>query len=223
MMNRPRPGAKPGCNAAASVEEIFFGDDDITHGASSSADHDEHHPLPSPRPHQANFGMAAAAFLLLMGPWPPGPGAQAVAQDLRIEDGVRWTIDGRRMRIWGVETVQDDADTIARTNQAVMVYLRDVGPLNCIPVLTEKPGLVHSPACPARPTDEAGISWVICRTSGRQKRDVAKDLVRRGWLADSPPSSCRAYALETTSARRSRLGLWAYVPHGSQESGADIQ
>ncbi|MFA1676869.1 thermonuclease family protein [Rhizobium mongolense] len=152
---------------------------------------------------------------------PPPQAQQAAPQQefiafpttAQFETGDTWIADGRRYRLYGLQTCL--RGTQVTLSQGV---IRDCGELNLI--MTQALIRDTKPVCTTVKDLDKNNAVVVCQTTtGQRGYDLATYMIAQGWGFAAVDGAGNlivpGYRVAEEAARNARVGLWAYsdLPH----------
>lgn len=121
-------------------------------------------------------------------------------QSVRVIDGDTIELDGRTVRLWGVDA-PEAAQTCESGPGSPPVAAGEQASARLAQIVSAGPV-----ACQERDLDRYGRSVATCEAGGA---DIAAAMVRDGWALDWARYSGGAYAEIEAQARADRRGVWA--------------
>jgi len=150
--------------------------------------------------------MATSRLTLLRSLWvtlcvlaPTGPTeAQALRGKVHVDDGDSLTINGRQVRLFGVDAFEyRQSCGRMKCGQAALQHLRQLVKGQAV-------------ACDRQDIDAYGRVVAICRLA--DGRDLGREMVRRGYAVAYRRYSTR-YVADEVAAKKARAGAWAHGFH----------
>lgn len=140
----------------------------------------------------ATAGLVAGGLAAIGSGKPAGP-----AGALRVADGDSFTLDGQRIRLFGIDAPELAQSCSGADGRPWPCGRAAADALTCL--LAAGP-----PICTERDRDPYGRSVATCTVGGR---DMGRAMVAEGWAVAYTRYS-RDYVEDEAAARRERRGLW---------------